>query len=163
MMRRVILATLASTLTSIGALACAGFGYQTQALHDSMRGMTAKTLRGCLGPPPNVFVDQTTELWVYQRALRSGSREVTVQLAEGEGTAHKRPDVLEGAPSSTHEADPRHLTPESGSVAPGQCRLAFQLNEGVVAAVDTTGISVENLNADHACALYLKPCAGETP
>ena len=152
-MRRCLSLTLAVVL-----LACAGILERSRVAKEGVIGISGRQLRSCLGLPYYNDGPPEREIWAYYRPLWTPQQEVGIQLAaEGTATAVARPQVYEGKPASISADDTRDLT-LLGSVPPGTCRLAFELEESVVRRIGIRGRTRTDMNADAECALFLEPC-----
>lgn len=147
-----------SLLLAILVTACIGLAKQAREVEEGILGLERDALLRCMGPPRYMDAAEGRELWVYSQRLQGLYEEVEVYLAEGQGTQHQRPTVMQGTPSGETSKDTRRLNPVGGSVAPGQCRLAFEIQDGAVRAFNATGRGSTGMNEDAACAVMAHRC-----
>ncbi|MFQ5845952.1 MAG: hypothetical protein ACE5JG_13290, partial [Planctomycetota bacterium] len=80
-------------------LACFGLAEQAREVREGLIGLSARGLRSCLGIPWFLDVAEEREIWAYRLPIGGGYEEIDILLADGPGTAHKRPSILRGKPS----------------------------------------------------------------
>jgi len=143
-------------------LGCNPVGKEALRIEKGFVGMSARSLRSCLGDAPYFEIsDDGSELWAYSAPLAEDIADIEITRVSGRGTAFQRPRVENGSPieRETYETT-RDVAKDE--VRPGSCVYLFSVRDGAVGGYRSRGRSHQNMNADAACTVALQRCVPQT-